>query len=344
MEVNVNKKILIVDDSDVDRVMLKAMLCGEFEIVEKCGGYTAIDFLKENRNKLDIILLDVSMPGMDGFGVLQFMKDNGIKNLPVLLITSEATRDNVQKARQYNVSGFLKKPFEKEDILKRIRQQFGIITEYELTNAHIRETYRYIEELEVIYKRYLINFGEDYEHYLRMKDVMKILLTKYAAFAKNKYLDSDHIEIISKAGFFCDIGNMVVPPETVKILKTRKLGKDGYQNHTILGADLIGLNHSEYCQYFVDICTDICLHHHERYDGKGFPHKITGDYNLIYTQICRLVDNFDNLFIKYLGHNEQQFEFVLNDLIKDEGNVSRDVFSILKNCKTEVIQYYQAID
>jgi len=344
VEMDKKKRILLVDDSDIDRMMLNAMLCDQFDVIQKCGGFTAVDFLKANKNNLDVVLLDISMPVMGGFDVLKVMKEEQIINLPVILITSEATRDNVLKARQFGVSGFLKKPFDREEILARVRQQLGIIVEYELTNADIRETFKYISELEMIFKRYLINFGEKYEHYLRIKDLMKIMLTQYSTTNVKKHLDETRIEIISKAGFFCDIGNMIVPPETIQFSKPRLADRDGYQNHTLLGAELIKLNHLNNCKYFIEICSDICTHHHERYDGKGYPHKIIGESNLIYTQICRLADKFDLLFYRYKEHNQQQFDLVFGFMKEDKGFVSENVIALLADCKMQIVNYYQSID
>ncbi len=338
------KRILLVDDSDIDRMMLNTMLCDQFEVIEMCDGFAAIEFLRENRNNLDVVLLDISMPVVDGFDVLEAMKEDQITNPPVILITSEATLDNVQKARQFGISNFLKKPFKRADMLARIRQQLGIVTEYGLTNADTRETFQYISELEMLFKRYLINFGKGYEHYLRVKDLMKIMLTRYSSETEETKLDETKIEIISKAGFFCDIGIMFVPPETMQFSKIRPAGRDSYQNHTILGAEMIRLNHLDNCRYFIEICSDICLHHHERYDGKGYPHRISGENNLIYTQICRLAEKFDLVFYPYKEHSLHQFDFVFRGIEGDKGLVSEKVMDLLAGCKQQIVDYYQSID
>jgi len=337
------KTVMIVDDSEIDRTILKAILCQEYEIVEKSSGFMAIDYLKYKGYTLDALLLDVFMPEIDGFAVLQYMRENGLSDIPVFLITSEATRDNVERAMQYGVSEFIRKPFERDEIIKRLRLKLGTVLQYELSSKDLWETNRYIEELGILYRRYLINFGDDVGHYTRLTDLMKIILTKYVAYTGNQKLKQEHIEIISKAGFFCDIGNMLVPPKSVKILRPREQDRDGYQKHTILGAELVALNHSKKCRYFVDICTDICMHHHERYDGKGFPHKIIGDHNLVYTQICRLAERLDYLFMQYRERSERLLEYVLGMVEGDEGNVSREVLSVFLGCRAEIYRYYHII-
>lgn len=124
--VKMNKKILLVDDSETDRMILKNILGDEFHIVEAENGYAAVEMIPNMFKDLDAILLDVSMPVMDGFSVLQFMKESNIDNIPVFLITAEATHGNVEKAAYYNVCEFLKKPFEKEEILRRLRSRLGL--------------------------------------------------------------------------------------------------------------------------------------------------------------------------------------------------------------------------
>ncbi len=336
-----DRKVLIVDDSEIDRMILQVMLCDEYEIVEKGDGYSATEFLMEENERVDAVLLDISMPGMDGFQVLRFMKNSDIYNIPVFLITSEATSDNVQKAAQYGIAGFIRKPFEREDIVRRLRMHLGIIEEYDLTQEDIEETGRYMEELGMLMKHHLINFREDEEHYLRLSGLMKILLKKYAERKNIPELDEKRIEIVSGAGYFCDIGFMLVPSKTVKIFKPEGEGEDPYQYHTMLGAEMIGLNHSEHCRYFVQVCKEICMHHHERYDGKGFPHRIVGGHNQIYTQICRLADWFDTCFMKQQEYNDRQFDSAVSDMERDKGFVSGGAFALLPECRTDIIRLYR---
>lgn len=336
-----DRKILIIDDSEIDRLVLQAMLCDEYEIVEKSDGFSAIGFLMDENEKADAIFLDISMPEMDGFQVLQFMKNSEMDNIPVFLITSEATSDNVQKAAQYRIAGFIRKPFEREDIVRRLRIHLGIIEEYELTQEDVEETGLYMKELGTLLKRHLINFREDEEHYLRLSGLMKIFLTKYAQINDIPKLDKERIEIISRAGYFCDIGFMLVPSKTVRIFKPEGEDEDSYQHHTMLGAGMIGLNHSERCRYFVQVCKEICMHHHERYDGKGFPHRITGDHNQIYTQICRLADRFDSYYMKYQEYNDRQFDCAVSDMERDRGFVSGATLALLTECREDINWFYR---
>lgn len=120
-----NKKILIVDDAELDRKTLKAILGPSFDISEADNGYSAIKLIPHDGRGLDAIFLDISMPVHDGFHVLQHMQNNNIRNIPVFMVTAEATSDNVERAAQYHIAGFIKKPFEKEDILRRLESRIG---------------------------------------------------------------------------------------------------------------------------------------------------------------------------------------------------------------------------
>lgn len=339
-----SRKLLIIDDSEIDREVLKNILEEEFSILEADNGSAGVEKILKEMDSLDAILLDVSMPVMDGFGVLKRMRENRIDSIPIFLITAEATRDNVTSAAQYDISGFIKKPFEREEVLWRMESKLGLTGKNSLTEEDIQETEKYIADLDMVYRRFLKNFGQDSGHYERMADLMEILLKKYLINAGEESVEQAQIEIISKAAFFCDIGNMLLPNNfKFKSSKQDEMSNDIY-GHTGSGASIIRLNYSKHCEYFVQICADMCAHHHERYDGKGFPHKVKGKNNAIFTQMCKLADEFDNLFYRYREHNELQFEFVRGTLMQDRGSVREEILELLAQCKREIDEYYSAVN
>lgn len=342
------KKLLIVDDSEIDREILKNILCDEFDIIEMDNGYSALEVILHENENLDAILLDLSMPVLDGFDVLRLMNDNNVDNLPIFLITSEATKSNVEKAANYNISEFIRKPFDGNEILKRLRSKLNMnvtgnkkpIPNPILTSLDIMEINKYIEKLNSIYQNYLKNFDGKQQHYMRVSDIMSVLLKQYSE--QTKKLDEESIEIISKAAYFYDIGNMAVPNEIVLASSRNEADEKVYQNHTILGSDIIQLNHSPNCRFFVQVCSDICMHHHERYDGKGYPHKLIGNNNSVYTQMCRIANEFDTIFFKYAKRSEWQFDFIMNEHIQGKGIVSEAICTLFMNCKSPIIDYYNS--
>lgn len=344
------KRILIVDDSEIDREILKNILHNEFDIIETDNGYEGLEIILSGKPRIDTVLLDISMPVLDGFTVLRLMNENKIANLPVVLITAEATKANVQRAVEYNVSGFISKPFDADLILSRLKAMLDIqegsseivIPERILTETDISEINTYISKLREIYRRYLKNNNMDDGVYLRVSALTELLISEYSLDPKNSLtLDEAHISIISKAAYFYDIGHMVVPDAFISGNSDDETDFKTYESHTNVGADIIWLDHSPSCRYFIEICGDMCMHHHERHDGKGFPHKLRSGENTIYTQICSLAIKFDSIFSKRPDFSDSQFDFVLKEMSIDSGEFSLEMISLLKCCKSSVLSYYR---
>ena len=330
------KKILIVDDSEIDREVLKSILENEFELLEADNGYSALDIILEQKEHVDAVLLDVSMPFLDGLSVLRILRENNLDDVAVFMITAEATKDNIEKASQYRIAEFIKKPFDREDILNRVRSKLGVIPKMNLTKADIEETRMYMAALERIYDRYLFLAGKNKGRDERRAHFMKILLEKYSAKEKEAEMDKFQIEMLSKAAYLCNIGDMLIPD----IPEEEKADSYIYQQHTSLGADIIQLNSSKHCRRFVQLCADICLHHHERYDGKGYPQGIYGNNISIYARMCGVLERFDDLFYNYSRHNELQFDYVINQLRSDTGFAGEEVLSLLVASGHDIINYY----
>ncbi len=329
--------ILIVDDSEVDREILKDILEGEFELLEADDGYSALDMMLEQRVPVDAVLLDVSMPLIDGFGVLQVLRDNNLHDVSVFMITSEATKDNIERAAKYHIEEFIKKPFDRQDVLNRVRLKLGVISKMSFTKEEADEIKIYMADLERIYERAVVLAGKDTGSDVRRAHIMEIFLRRHALMEKGAEMGDIQIEMFCKAAYLCNIGKIM-------LLNFPENEDDYvYQQHPMMGADMIRLNASRQCRGFVQICADICLHHHERFDGKGFPQGVSGKNLSIYAQMCGLLERFDNLFFPYSRHNEKQFDYVISQLRSDTGLVSREVFSLLEASKYDIIRYYAEI-
>lgn len=335
------KRILIVDDSEIDRTILKSIMEDEFQVIEAENGYYALELMLKRKVQLDALMLDISMPFLDGLNVLHILRENNLEDIPVFMITAEATKENIEKASQYNITEFIRKPFNREEILKRVRAKLGVEEKAAFTKADIDETRKYIADLEHIYNRYLDFARKDKGRDERRAHFMKILLAKCPTIEKGTEYANFQYWMMCKAAYFCNIGEMLLPnAQADTASQAGNEGSDINQQHTVLGADLIRLNYSKHCKRFVQICSDMCLHHHERYDGKGFPEGISGKDYLTYTQICGLLERFDDLFFKYSRHNELQFDYVIDQLRRDSGFVSEEVFSLLVESKSDIIEYY----
>lgn len=352
------KKILIVDDSEIDREILKSILEDEFELIEADNGYAALDIVLEKKEPVDAVLLDVSMPFIDGLSVLRILRERNVDDVAVFMITAEATKDNIEKASQYNIAEFIRKPFDREDILNRVRSKLGVEPKSNLTEADIDETKRYMADLERMYNSYLDLSGNNKGCDERRESFMRILLNRYFAVENKSAADSFQTDMICKAAYLCNIGNMFlqsIPQEkgagnaitgsdisnaAAGSDESNTMDNDRYQKHTVIGADILQLNYSKHCRRFVKLCADICLNHHERYDGKGFPNGRFGNNISVYAQMCGLLERFDELFFSYSRHNALQFDYVINQLRSDDGLVSEEVLLLLEDCKADIINYY----
>ncbi|MBD5459437.1 MAG: response regulator [Lachnospiraceae bacterium] len=336
------KRVLIVDDTMVDRMILKSILEKDFRVMEADSGNRAFEYITTIRDDLDAILLDLSMPHINGFDVLSFMKEKDISDIPVFVVTSETTKVNVQKAFQYDVSDFIKKPFDKDDVLGRLRSRLGIVPEYNLTKEELLETTKYIADLESIYKTYLANFGKSDARYKARSDLMHIMLNAYRRTPQGEEMNQDSIMLISKAAYFCDIGEMLIPEDkqkemVVNVLKSREMK----ERHTVLGSNFIRLNRSNACRYFVEICASMCLHHHERYDGRGYPYGIKGDNNSIFNQICRVLDELEERRSKFYGDKVKPIKYIIGHLVDDGlGVAGKEVYDLLEECEPSIFNYY----
>jgi len=338
------KQLLIVDDTEIDRIILKSILCKEFDILEANSGNVAFDYLTTRGDQLDGILLDIAMPHIDGFDVLRFMEEKNMTNIPVFLVSAEPTRDNVERAIKHNIAEFIGKPFDQEDVLRRVRSKLGVIPDYNLSNEDLKATENYITDLRILYNNYLTNFGKNDSHYKAMSALMQILLTSYSRTVRDVKLNPNSIDLISKAAYFCDIGEMFIPDKRLQVLSGFE-AQDLQYAHSALGASLIRLNRAKSCEYFVEICSSMCLHHHERYDGQGYPDGLVGDNNSIYNQMCRLVDEFEGIRSKFYGDKARPVKFVVRRLVNDfQGLVAPPIYYLLEDCEQQIADYFMKAD
>lgn len=120
------KKLLIIDDSEIDREILKNILKFDFYIYEAENGYKGLEMMIEKHRELDGVLLDLHMPILDGFHVLEIMKEKKLLDIPVIIITAESTGENLQKTVPYCIKDFICKPFEADAIRNRLRTMYHI--------------------------------------------------------------------------------------------------------------------------------------------------------------------------------------------------------------------------
>ncbi|MDE6888722.1 MAG: response regulator [Eubacterium sp.] len=308
MERNV---ILIADDQEINREILKVIFEEQYEIIEAEDGVQAIELLEAHQEEMVLVFLDLLMPGKSGLDVLAYMTDKGYMDvIPVIMITGEATTDTDVKAYEYGVSDIIYKPFAPKVVMRRTKNlielfQHRIDIEHKLEKRtkQLRESKEKLErtnEFLVNALSSVVEFRslESGEHIHRVKYLTKIMLKYVRNYYPQYQLTNEQMGLIVNASALHDLGKVAIPDSI--LLKPGRLTAEEFaemKKHTVYGCELLEqfkLEESEFYRY----CYDICRYHHERHDGKGYPDRLAGDEIPIWAQVVSIVDVFDALVNK----------------------------------------------
>ena len=306
-----NRAILIVDDAEMNRDILRMFFEEQYTIYEAADGDEAIKQIDLHSSELSLILLDQIMPKKNGIEGLDYMKRAElIDYIPVIMITGDTDDEVAVQAYEYSAADIIYKPFNQEIIMRRSQ---NLIEQYEnrnrmeqLLDERTRELRESQEKL-AKNNEFLINaLGsvvefrslESGEHIQRVKGFTKILL-KYVQNNYPEYnLTDSQINMISSAAALHDVGKIAVPDAVLN--KPGKLTYEEFniiKRHTIYGCQILEQfkqDDSEFYKY----CYDICRWHHEKYDGNGYPDRLSGENIPIWSQVVAVADCFDALVSK----------------------------------------------
>lgn len=323
------EQLLIVDDEEVNRVILNMMFNSDYEILEASNGEQAIEQIEKSEN-LCLILLDVIMPVMDGFGVLEYMEKNElIDKIPVILITSMTPQESEEKAYTYRVADVMRKPFEPNIVKRRAKNIIELYQSKKNMELRLKEQEQQIlkqekkirdsNEFMIDALSSVVEFRsvETGDHIKRIKYFTRII-AKYMAKYFPKYgLTQTHIDQIARAAALHDIGKIGIPDAI--LLKPGRLTPEEFEimkTHTTIGCGILESFKNTYTDEFYQYCYDICRYHHERWDGNGYPDRLVGDEIPISAQIVSIADVYDALVsdrvYKSAYSNSIAYEMILN--------------------------------
>ena len=315
--------ILIVDDSEINRSLLADMLGNEFTILEAEDGTQAVATLQQEGSGIDLVLLDIVMPKMDGFEVLAVMnRNNWIKDIPVIMISSETSPSCIERAYELGVTDFINRPFDVWIVRRRVMNTLMLSSKQKklvgMVTDQIFEREK-MSNLMITILSHIVEFrnGESGMHVLHIRTISELLL-KSLALKTDKYgLTQADISLISTASALHDIGKIGIPDHILN--KPGKFTPEEYEimkTHSEIGASM--LNDLDFIkdEKLVKYAYEICRHHHERYDGRGYPDGLKGEEIPISAQIVSLADVYDALTSKRVykppfSHNKA-LQMILN--------------------------------
>ena len=295
------QKILIVDDSEINRAMLKEILGEGYEYLEAENGLRAIEILRR-RTDIALVLLDLIMPEMDGFDVLRVMQCYAWQEeIPVIVISAAEDNRSVERAYDMGVADYIRRPFERVMVLRRVKNALMLYAKQKrLTRLVTDQVYEkeHNSVLMINILSHVVEFrnSESGQHVLHIRTLTGLLLHQLVQKTDRYQLDESDISLISTASALHDIGKIMIPEEILN--KPGRLTEEEYaaiKTHTTEGARILkGLAIGQ-DEPLVKVAHAICRWHHERWDGGGYPDRLKGDEIPIAAQVVALADVYDAL-------------------------------------------------
>ena len=300
---NVKQKILIADDSEINRALLMEILGDGYEYLEAENGVRAVELLREHTD-IALVLLDIMMPQMDGFDVLKVMRCySWLDEIPVIMISAAKDTANIERAYDLGVADYMRRPFERVMVLRQVQNVLMLYAKQKrLTRLVTDQVYEkeHNSVLMISILSHVVEFrnSESGLHVLHIRTLTDLLLHRLVQKTDRYQLDESDIALISTASALHDIGKIVIPEEILN--KPGRLTAEEFaiiKNHTVAGAQMLqdlgqAIARDE---PLLQVAHAICRWHHERWDGNGYPDRLKGDEIPIAAQVVALADVYDAL-------------------------------------------------
>lgn len=332
-------KILIVDDSEMNREILSSILGDEFDILEAADGKECISVIRKYGRDIALVLLDIVMPEMDGFEVLEFMnKYEWIDDIPVIMISSEDSAASVKKAYEMGASDYINRPFDVEVVHRRVFNTIKLYAKQRRLIALITNQVYEKEKnnrilIEILSQIVEFRNGESGRHVLNVNIITGILLEQLTQITDKYNISWSDRLIITTAASLHDIGKIGI---NEKILN--KAGRltpqeiEKIKEHTVIGASILENMELFKDEELVKTAYQICRWHHERYDGRGYPDGLKGEEIPVSAQVVALADVYDALVSRRVYKKSYSHEEAMKMILGGECGAFNPVFL---QCLTE---------
>lgn len=303
------RTILIVDDEELNRSLLKQMFQEEYNIEEAANGKDALEILEKNFDDILLILLDIRMPIMDGLSVMQYMKEKGwLRYIPAVLITADRDKNVMKRGYELGASDFIVKPFDRNIVVTRVNNVIELYEHKNSLETLVKEQTKQLNDQLEMMKSYHENLTkllqdiisyrniESRNHVLYVQGYTWIIANEYAKQFPRARMTPKKINMIVQAAQLHDVGKITLPDSLLS--KAGRLSPSELkllEEHTIKGSELIramiNMQEDEYSR----ICINVCRYHHEKYDGSGYPEGRKKNKIPLEAQIVALADIYDVL-------------------------------------------------
>lgn len=309
-------KALVVDDVEINRQLLCEIMKDGFTVLEAEDGRAALSILEREQEDIAVVLLDIVMPEVDGFEVLRSMKEHGyLKKIPVLFITGDTSEETERRGFEMGVSDLIRKPFSSILVNKRVKNVVEMFANKNSLEDKVDEQTQILrrqfkmlshqaEKLKMRNSEIIGVLGtvveyrnlESGEHIKRVKGFTEILAKHMMKEYPEYGLTEEEVEVISSASALHDIGKIAIPDSI--LLKPARLTKEEFEymkSHTTKGYDILRNMEGIWDEEYRKASYEICRHHHERYDGNGYPDRLKGEEIPVSAQIVSIADVYDAL-------------------------------------------------
>lgn len=316
MAAETKRTILIVDDTEINREILGEIFKDKYNILEAENGKKALEILDAMNGKIAAVLLDIVMPEMDGYAVLEAMNEKKyLSHLPVIMITADTSVEAERTSYQKGAVDVIHKPFDASIVTHRIVRSIDLYDNKNNLETRVTEQTKLLKKQFLVLKKQeeslrdnnnkileaictMVEFRnlESPHHIKRVKEFTKILGETAMNLYPDYALTPHRIDAISSASAMHDIGKIAVPDYI--LLKPGKLNPDEYElmkSHTTKGCEILRMLEGAQEKEYYETGYEICRHHHERYDGKGYPDGLVGENISIAAQLVGIADVYDAL-------------------------------------------------
>jgi len=344
--------ILVVDDMEVNRLILEGILEDDYEIVQAVDGEDALMRIFTEKITPNLILLDIMMPNIDGFELIAILKhQEETADIPIIVITAEGSDMSELKALNAGVHDFIAKPFIDQIVKTRVDKEIFTRNHSKNQDSKIREeverrTQTHDQMIDFLTSLIEHRNLESGLHVQRTKALAALLVDHMLPLAKykKKLIDMDY-ELMLKAVPLHDVGKVSIPDNI--LLKPGKLTPEEFEiikTHTTEGSKIVN-DMPKIDDAYIKHCYDIARHHHERWDGNGYPDKLSGEDIPLSARLLAIVDVYDALVARRVYKEPFTHEEAMDIIVKGAGTqfdphligVLQNIHGLFKECSDRLV-------